>query len=599
MPEPPQTDEGWYALHDFRTVDWDAWRAATEQKRECATESGVEYLQAHETCDDIDSDEGGSAVFSVLGHKADLLIIHLRPETTHLDTAERRFEQTAFAEFTEQVSSYVSVTEVSGYMSQEYFTSDEEVEDSGIARYIRSRIEPDIPEAEHVCFYPMDKRRGEEHNWYDLPFDERADLMSNHGTIGREYAGKVTQIITSSIGFDDYEWGVTLFADDPTDIKHLLYEMRFDPSTSQYADFGPFYFGRRFPPADLDSFLAGETVPVSTDDETEDSEGEGDTAILAELDRLDVSIDAPDGAHSVVVHSDAGRDTMRDAVDDLRGDFEHYDSHIETTVHDDESAAVVSLWTTERAADTAAGFLEDLPSVTDSMIGALGGGDETETETETESEAETASETTGDGIRDEFEELDIYAGKPHGEDVYAMVLYSEAPMDELAGEVSELGNGFDRYDTHAGTAVYQANKRDRAAVVSIWETQSAADTAGSYLTDLPEIVARAGDGNDHVNAGSESESGFGTMGMFYTVKPDHRTDFVEKFETVDDVLGDLDGHIETDLMTNVDDENDMFISSQWRSKEDAMDFFRSDAFRDTVKFGRDILADRPRHVFLA
>jgi chlorite dismutase/heme-degrading monooxygenase HmoA len=587
MPEPPQTDEGWYAFHDFRTVDWDAWRAVPERERERAIKSGVEYLQAHEALDDA-GDDGGSAVFSVLGHKADLLILHLRPTMEHLDTAERCFEQTAFAEFTEQVSSYVSVTEVSGYMSQEYFEG-EEVEDSGMARYIRSRIEPDIPDSEHVCFYPMDKRRGEEYNWYDLSFDERADLMSNHGDIGREYAGKVTQIITGSIGFDDYEWGVTLFADDPTDIKHLLYEMRFDPSSSRYADFGPFYFGRRFPPTDLDAFLAGETVPVSADD---GDESEGDTAIIAELDRLDVSVNAPDDAHSVVVHSEATTDEMSDAVDDLRGDFEHYDSHIETTIHEDDSetgagTAVVSLWTTERAADTAAGFLEDLPSVTDAMAGAVG----TETaKTESESTTESTQQDESD-IRDELEAQDIYAGKPHGEDVYAMVLYSEAPLDELTSEVSDLRDGFDRYDTHVETATYRGNERDRAAIVSIWDTQSAANTAEDYLTELPEIVDRAG--------GASEASGFGTMGMFYTVKPGHRTDFVEKFETVDDLLTDMDGHIESDLMTNVENEDDMFISSQWRSKEDAMDFFRSDAFSDTVSWGRDILADRPRHVFLA
>jgi chlorite dismutase/heme-degrading monooxygenase HmoA len=592
MPEPPQTDEGWYAFHDFRTVDWDAWRAIPERERERAIESGVEYLQAHEALDDIETDDGGSAVFSVLGHKADLLILHLRPTMEQLDTAERRFEGTAFAEFTEQVSSYVSVTEVSGYMSQEYFEG-EEVEDSGMARYIRSRIEPDIPDSEHVCFYPMDKRRGEEYNWYDLSFDERADLMSNHGDIGREYAGKVTQIITGSIGFDDYEWGVTLFADDPTDIKHLLYEMRFDRSSSRYADFGPFYFGRRFPPTDLDVFLAGETVPVPADDEEESSESEDDTAIRTELNRLDVSVNAPESAHSVVVHSEAATDEMSDAVDDLRGDFEHYDSHIETTVHDDDDSetgagtAVVSLWTTERAADTAAGFLEDLPSVTDAMAGAVRTGT---AETESESTTESTQQDEGN-IRDELEAQDIYAGKPNGEDVYAMVLYSEAPLDELASEVSDLRDGFDRYDTHVETATYRGNERDRAAIVSIWDTQSAANTAEGYLTELPEIVDRAG--------GASEASGFGTMGMFYTVKPGHRTDFVEKFETVGELLTDMDGHIESDLMTNVDNENDMFISSQWRSKEDAMDFFRSDAFSDTVKWGRDILADRPRHVFLA
>ena len=89
------------------------------------------------------------------------------------------------------------------------------------------------------------------------------------------------------------------------------------------------------------------------------------------------------------------------------------------------------------------------------------------------------------------------------------------------------------------------------------------------------------------------------MGMFYETKPEHTEDFVEKFDTVADVLADMDGHFETDLMVNVEDENDMFIASQWASKEDAMAFFRSDAFSDTVDWGRDVLAGRPRHVFLA
>lgn len=594
MPEAPQTDEGWYAFHDFRTVDWDAWRAAPERERNRAIESGVEFLQEHEALEDIDSDAGDTAVFSVIGHKADLLILHLRPTTTHLDTAERRFERTAFAAFTEQVASYVSVTEVSGYMSQEYFESGD-VEDSGMANYIRSRIEPSIPETEHVCFYPMDKRRGEEYNWYDLPFEERADLMSNHGDIGREYAGKVTQIITGSMGFDDHEWGVSLFADDPTDIKHLLNEMRFDPSTSRYADFGSFYFGRRFSPTQLDAFLGGETVPAPT----EGAAGDADSAFLAELDRLGASIDAPENAHGVLVPCDADRTTVVDAVDDLRGNFEHYDSHIETTVHGDDSPTVVSLWTTDRAADTAAGFLEDLPAASEATIGSLDGETSETHDSDSDSNASSHGEQRDDisEVREELESLDIYAGKPHGEDVYAMVVYSTASVDEIDAAVSDLRDGFDRYDTHVKTGVYQARERDRVAVVSIWETQSAADTAGGYLGDLPEIVARAG--GDSETSDTIEESGFGTMGMFYTVTPGHREDFIGQFEAVGDVLADLDGHLETDLMVNVDDENDMFIASQWRSRDDAMDFFRSDAFHDTVEFGRDILADRPRHVFLA
>ncbi|WP_254535694.1 heme-binding protein [Halomarina litorea] len=574
MPEPPRTDEGWYVLHDFRTVNWAAWRAAPDERTERALEEGVEYLTAHE-----DPEEGWSAVFSILGHKADFMVLHLRPTTRELDVAERQFEQTTLADYTTQVSSYVSVTEASGYSesAREYF-EEGETENTGLQNYIESRIYPDLPDAEHVCFYPMDKRRGEEVNWYDLPFDDRADFMSDHGDIGRDYAGKVKQIISGSVGLDDYEWGVTLFADDPTDVKDLLYEMRFDPSTSRFAEFGQFYFGRRFPPADLPALLAGDPVP------TEDSRDEattGDAGVAADLTGLGVSIDAPEGAHAVLVHSDADESEVREAVDGLRGNFEHYDSHVETSVEStDEGVVVVSVWTTGSAADTASGFLADLPGASETTVGALDGGTATSDATE--------EGDFDDEVRAELTDLDIYAGKPHGEDVYAMVLYSEADVDELRPRVEDLRDGFDRYDTHVGTAVYEGRATARAAVVSIWETQSAADTAGGFLGDLPGIVARAGE-----------ESGFGTMGMFYTVKPEHREEFVEKFDTVGTLLEDMVGHGETDLMVNVDDENDMFIASQWRSKEDAMGFFRSEVFRDTVQWGRDILADRPRHVFLA
>jgi chlorite dismutase len=179
-----------------------------------------------------------------------------------------------------------------------------------------------------------------------------------------------------------------------------------------------------------------------------------------------------------------------------------------------------------------------------------------------------------------------------------MVLYSEAPVEELREEVESLSDGFDRYDTHVRTGLYEGGETRvvsddaagsaRAAVVSLWDTRDAAETAGDYLTDLPGIVGRAGEG-----------SNFGTMGMFYTVKPDYREEFVDRFGTVGGLLDEVDGHIETDLMVNVADENDMFIASQWRESEDAMAFFRSEEFRDTVQWGRDVLADRPRHVFLA
>ena len=643
--DPPPTEEGWYALHDFRTVDWDAWRSAPERRRQRATEEGVAYLESHAALEDVDDPGefggGATAVYTIVGHKADIMVLHLRQSVAHLETAERQFEGTAFAEFTEQTSSYLSVTEASGYTerAREYFDG-EVADDSGLAQYIQDRLHPDVPDAEHVCFYPMSKRRTPEQNWYDLPFEERAEHMARHGDIGRGYGGKVNQMIAGSVGFDDWEWGITLWADDPTDIKDLLYEMRFDPSSSKFAEFGPFYFGRRFPPADLDALLAGERVPTddashetaeahagdghadahdgdgghhsddadehraeASDDGSDDDRtggpptgGDGDvepaddTDIQSKLANLGLfpEQDYAEGTYGLVFYSEADAAALADEVDGLRENFEHYDTHILTTVRANEGrAAIASVWETESAADTAAGFLNDLSGVVEGYRGQLGEGDET-------SEADTDD---GDAIRGELEDLDIYAGQPHGEDVYALVLYSEADTEQVYAEVTDLRENFEHYDTHVKTAVYEdgaaratteGDATDRTAVVSIWETQDAADTASSFLSDLPGIVGRAGEG-----------SGFGTMGMFYTVKPEHREDFVERFGAVGGMLVDMDGHHDTALLVNRENENDMFIASQWRAREDAMAFFRSDDFADTVSWGQDVLADRPRHVFLA
>jgi chlorite dismutase len=198
--EPPATAEGWHALHDFRTIDWDAWRAASRGAQDRAIEDGVEFLAS--AVDVRDAEEGASAVYSVLGSDADLLVMHLRPTTADIDALKRRFEATDLARFTERAASYVSVTEASGYTdrAREFFEGDLD-ENSGLAKYMRSRLEPTIPDDEHLCFYPMSKRRDPEYNWYDLPFDERRKHMEAHGEVGREYGGKVSQMITASTGF--------------------------------------------------------------------------------------------------------------------------------------------------------------------------------------------------------------------------------------------------------------------------------------------------------------------------------------------------------------------------------------------------------------
>ena len=529
--QPPQTEEGWYVLHDFRSIDWDAWREAPERRRSQAIDEGIDYLAAAERVDD--AEEGDSATFSVLGHKADLLILHLRPTLADLDALERAFEHTALAEFTERADSYLSVTEVSGYMSQDYFDEDSEVDDPGLERYIQSRLKPEIPDEEFLSFYPMSKRRGPEDNWYDLPFDERAEHLSSHGEIGRDYAGRVTQIISGSIGLDDFEWGVTLFGDDPTDVKELLYEMRFDPSSSRFAEFGRFLSARRFPPENLGAFLAGEPVPQEGSGSRSRSSPHGDSG----------------GHHHGHGHGEGGSGGHHGGS----GGHPHGDDDSESGGH------------------------------------AHGDGD---------SDA---------SIRDELDDLDVYAGQPHGEDVHAVVLYSEADADELFEEVDGLRGNFDHYDTHVKTAVYEPSEaaepprngergtRERddgaeTAVVSLWDTERAANTAAGFLAELPGIVRQAGDDDD---------DSWGTMGMFYTVKPEHREDFVDTFSDVAGLLADMDGHRKTDLLVNREDENDMFIASRWDAREDAMAFFRSDDFSDTVEWGRDVLADRPRHVFLA
>ena len=538
MVEAPATEEGWFALHEFRSIDWDAWRNAPDHERKRAVEEGRSFLAHREAL--ATADAGDSAVFSVLGHKADLLTIHFRPTLDELSAIERSFENTAFAEFTTAESSYVSVTEVSGYVSDAYFEDDDAEIDEGLRRYIEGKLEPEMPEDEYVSFYPMSKRRGEEYNWYDLSFEDRADLMAGHGEVGKQYAGRIKQVIASSVGFDDHEWGVTLFGSDPTDIKDIVYEMRFDEASSRYGEFGRFYVGRRFPPSDLGAYLAGESVP--TDEADIDHEGHS---------HGDARGHGGSRGHGDE-HGDGGGKGHSDEHGHAGGGGSAHGDH----PHGDESGG----------------------SEGDHPHGEGGAADGT-SETNGVSDAE---------IRGELADLDIYAGKPSGEDVYATVLYSEADVDGLFEEVEGLRGNFDHYGTHVKPAVYDGHDADRAAVVSIWETGSAAETAAGFLSELPGIVARAGE-----------ESGFGTMGMFYTVKPEHQGDFVDTFDDVGAALDGMDGHLDTDLMVNVEDENDMFIASQWRSKEDAMGFFRSDDFRETVQWGREVLADRPRHVFLA
>lgn len=236
MNEAAQTLEGWYALHDFRTIDWEAWNLSSTDERKQAFDELNAFLQMWKETQQHKL--GSTVTYQIVGQKADLLFMHLRESLDDLGELETAFNQSAFARYTIPAYSYVSVVELSNYLSASG-------EDPMNNPEIVMRLKPILPNAKHISFYPMNKRRSGNDNWFMLGMDERREMMRSHGMIGRKYAGKVKQIITGSVGLDDWEWGVTLFADDPLQFKKLVYEMRFDEVSARYGDFGQFYVGNQ------------------------------------------------------------------------------------------------------------------------------------------------------------------------------------------------------------------------------------------------------------------------------------------------------------------------------------------------------------------
>ncbi|MFS0863043.1 hydrogen peroxide-dependent heme synthase [Fredinandcohnia sp. 179-A 10B2 NHS] len=247
MAEAAQTLDGWYCLHDFRTVDWTSWKTLSSDERQAAIH---EFLGLVEKWNTTQNDKQGShALYTVVGQKADFMMMILRPTMEELNEIETEFNKTTLAEYTIPAHSYVSVVELSNYIAS---GSDEDPYQNP---HVQARLYPILPKNKYVCFYPMDKRRQGEDNWYMLPMADRQNLMRSHGMIGRQYAGKVKQIITGSVGFDDYEWGVTLFSDDVLQFKKLVYEMRFDEVSARYGDFGAFFVGNILPEEKVPVFL--------------------------------------------------------------------------------------------------------------------------------------------------------------------------------------------------------------------------------------------------------------------------------------------------------------------------------------------------------
>ncbi len=267
LPAVPLTVEGASVLHQMMRFRWPAWRALPAEARSQILEEAASVLAILEK----PADGRQSAVYSLLGHKGDLLLVHFRRSFEELNQAQRRLARLRLSDYLEPTTSYLSVIELGLYESTSKVYQElaargvapnsdawkQEIE-AVLARQRQAmapRLWPEIPAAKYLCFYPMDRRRGEAVNWYMVPMARRQRLMHEHGLVGRRYAGEVRQIITGSIGFDDWEWGVDLFADDPLVFKKLIYEMRFDEVSAMYALFGTFYVGLRVPAAELGGIL--------------------------------------------------------------------------------------------------------------------------------------------------------------------------------------------------------------------------------------------------------------------------------------------------------------------------------------------------------
>jgi hydrogen peroxide-dependent heme synthase len=266
LPAMPLTLEGLSVLHQMFRFRWPEWRKLSSSRQQEIASEAATILSPSEAA-------GQSAVYSMLGHKGDLMLVHFRDSFDELNAAELQLDRTALQEFLESTHSYLSVIELGLYdssvklfrqlaergvapLSEEWNREVQETMERQ-RQAMHPRLYPKIPDSRYLCFYPMDRKRGEDKNWYTLPIEERQRQMEEHGAVGRRYAGKVQQIITGSIGFDDWEWGVDLFAPEPLVFKKLIYEMRFDQVSAEYAAFGQFFIGVRCPVANLGEWLDG------------------------------------------------------------------------------------------------------------------------------------------------------------------------------------------------------------------------------------------------------------------------------------------------------------------------------------------------------
>jgi peroxiredoxin len=253
-------EQGWHCLHLYYRVEFGQWQLLSREEQNAAKTSLASLVQEVRAMESTQL-----LTCSVVTPKADIGFMLITPDLHDANKIEKRLTLSLGPDVLVPAYSYLSLTEES-----EYATSEEEYADTlrqeqkieagsekfteamnsfreRMKHYRQDRVYPTLPDWPVVCFYNMNKRRGEQRNWYALPFEERRNLMKGHATVGRQYAGKVKQLITGSTGLDDAEWGVTLFARDTFQIKAIVYQMRFDPVSAEYADFGEFFVGIQLP----------------------------------------------------------------------------------------------------------------------------------------------------------------------------------------------------------------------------------------------------------------------------------------------------------------------------------------------------------------
>lgn len=253
-------EQGWHCLHLFYRIEHAQWALfSSDEQRDAKIRLSalVQEIRALESTQLL--------TLSIVTPKADLGFMLTTPDLHEANRIEKQITLSLGPDVLVPVYSYLSLTEESEYKTtaEDYAAVLEKEQkiardapefekamaafEERMKHYRHERMYPTLPDWPVVCFYNMSKRRGDNHNWYSLAFEERRKLMLGHGALGRQYAGKVKQLITGSTGLDDEEWGVTLFANDTFQIKSIVYQMRFDPVSADYGEFGEFYVGLQLP----------------------------------------------------------------------------------------------------------------------------------------------------------------------------------------------------------------------------------------------------------------------------------------------------------------------------------------------------------------